>query len=313
MAEDSARRDSRGGRFALIAAALIAILAVGLSIWKRPAAAPSAAAGPAASEPAGGDIAQRVAELEEHAKASPHDAEAWRQLGWAYYGTRQFARSVEAYKRATAIDPKNAEGWSALGEALVYTGTPEQPFRPEAVEAFRKALAIDPADPRARYFLAVSRDLDGDHRGAIDDWFALLKDTPAGAPWEKSLRETITQAGEKYGIEVASRMPPPSTPSNAATDAIPGPTREQMAAASALPPSQQAAMVEGMVDGLAQKLKANPRDADGWLRLMRAQMVLGEKEKAAKALADARAAFTGDTATQARLGEGAKALGVPGA
>jgi cytochrome c-type biogenesis protein CcmH len=312
MAEKTAGEASRGGRFALIAAALIAVGAVAFSLWQRPSAAPTAVT-PAQPAAPGGDIAQRIAELEAAAKAAPNDAEAWRRLGWAYYGTEKFAQAVAAYTRATEIDPKSGQTWSALGEALVYTGTQAQPFRPEAVAAFRKALALDPADPRARYFLAVARDLAGEHKGAIDDWLALLKDTPPGAPWEASLRDTIIQAGAKHGIEVASRMPAAISAPSAATAAIPGPSREQMAAAAALPPGQQEAMVRGMVDSLAAKLKADPKDSAGWLRLMRARMVLGEEAEAGRALTQARAAFAGDAATQAQIAQGAKALGVPGA
>src|SRR3546814_14962798 len=60
----------------------------------------------------------------------------------------------------------------------------------------------DLKEPRARYFLAVKKDLAGDHRGAIDDWFALLADTPQGAPWEPDLRRTIEQVGAIHQIEV---------------------------------------------------------------------------------------------------------------
>ncbi|MFX7549094.1 hypothetical protein ABTJ50_22380, partial [Acinetobacter baumannii] len=74
------------------------------------------------------------------------------------------------------------------------------------LNAFRRAVAIDPKDPRARYFLAVARDLKGEHRGAIDDWLALLKDTPPGAPWEADLRRTIEQVGKINHIDVAQQL-----------------------------------------------------------------------------------------------------------
>src|SRR3546814_16145125 len=68
-----------------------------------------------------------------------------------------------------------------------------EPMPAAASEAFDKAIALDAKDPRARYFLAVRKDIGGDHQGAIDDWFALLSDTPRGAPWEADLRRTIEQ------------------------------------------------------------------------------------------------------------------------
>lgn len=305
------------GRIALIAAAAIALVAVGFQVWKSrtPADGPAteASSNPAVSPQA--DVPTMIAQLEKKLQADPKDAEGWRMLGWAYYRTERFPDAVNAYRTATALDPKNAGGWSALGEAIVLAIPVNQPAAvpADAETAFRKALAIDAADPRSRYFLGVKKDLAGDHKGAIDDWIALLKDTPAGAPWEANVRQTIQQAATQNKIDIAGRLPAAAAPpQSAATAAIPGPSREDLAAASALPPGQQDAMVRGMVDGLAAKLKADPRNADGWLRLMRSYMVLGDKPAATQALNDARAAFAGDTATLARIGNGAQQLGIPG-
>src|SRR3546814_18031263 len=81
-----------------------------------------------------------------------------------------------------------------------------EPMPAAASEAFDKAIALDAKDPRARYFLAVRKDIGGDHQGAIDDWFALLSDTPRGAPWEADLRRTIEQVGALHTLEVAGRL-----------------------------------------------------------------------------------------------------------
>jgi cytochrome c-type biogenesis protein CcmH len=83
-----------------------------------------------------------------------------------------------------------------------------------------------------------------------------------------------------------------------------------MAAAAAMPQGQQSEMVRGMVERLATRLKEKPRDADGWVRLMRARMVLGDKSAAADALRSGLAAFQGDAATQARLNRAADELGI---
>ena len=192
---------------------------------------------------------------------------------------------------------------------------------PDARQAFRRALQLDPKDARARYFLAATKDIDGDHKGAIDDWFALLADTPAVAPYAQDIRDVITNVGKERNIPVEARLaqakfaPPTSEmrtdgPAVAAAP-IPGPTREQMQAATALPQGQQEAMVQGMVDGLANRLKSNPDDADGWIMLMRSRMQLGEEAKAAQALKDASAAFKGKPDLR-RIQEAAASLGVRG-
>ena len=63
-----------------------------------------------------------------------------------------------------------------------------------------------------------------------------------------------------------------------------------------------------MVDMLASRLKADPNDALGWVRLMRAYTVLGEKQKALQALSSARKAFAGNADAQTAFTTAAKAL-----
>ena len=165
---------------------------------------------------------------------------------------------------------------------------------------FRRAQAADPADPRARYFLAMFKDQQGDHKGAMADWIALLKSAAPDAPWATEVRRYVENKAKEQGIDISARLPP-----------APGPTAAQVAAAGQMPPGDQQAMIKGMVDKLAAELKANPRDADGWIRLMRARMVLGEKTQAQAAYRDARQAFADAPAQQSALRDAAKALAIP--
>ena len=77
-------------------------------------------------------------------------------------------------------------------------------------------------------------------------------------------------------------------------------------------PQARQAMIEGMVEKQAAGLKANPRDRDGWERLMRARMVLGQADEAARTYRDAQRAFAGSPADQASLRQSAAGLGIPG-
>jgi cytochrome c-type biogenesis protein CcmH len=266
-----------------------------------------------------GTVEEMMARIAGRLQQNPDDAESWRMFGWANFELARQARSdaafreamtraAGAYRRAAQLQPDNAENWSSLGEALQVATTQ---VSPEAERAFARALAINPADPRARYFAAVQKDMRGRHREAIDDWLALLADTPAGAPWEADLRRIITQTAERQRIDVAGRMPAARPAPAQATDAIPGPTPEQMAAASAMRPGEQDAAVRSMVERLAARLRQDPRDADGWIRLMRSRMVLNDPPAARQALASGLAAFQGDATTRARLRGAARELGVP--
>ena len=310
MAEDAKRGMTRTNRAILIAAFVLLAAAVGYAIWRD--AAPSAAA--PASETAAAPSDQ-LAALETRAQREPNSADAWTALGAAKFDLGDFAGAIAAYDKAVALSPESAGLWSALGEARVMASDSD-PMPAAASQAFDKAIALDARDPRARYFLAVRKDIGGDHQGAIDDWFALLSDTPQGAPWEADLRRTIEQVGQIHKIEVATRLastrPRPLTADEmpVAARAIPGPSRADMEAASQLPKGQQDAMIEGMVSGLEAKLKANPADVDRWIMLMRSRMTLGETAKAAQALKDGVAA---NPAAAGRLQAQAQLLGVPGA
>ncbi len=312
-------------RIALIFAAILAIGAVGVQVYRTmdtesaDSATGATVAGSGAEEAPSVD--EVIAGLEKKLQDDPKDAESWRMLGWSYFETQKFAESATAMKRATTLDPKNPEYWSMLGEALVMSSDGQQ-VPADAADAFKKALALDKTDPRARYFLAVQKDISGDHKGAIDDWFALLKDTPADAPYAGDIRRVIGQVAEKENIDVAARLAQitPAAPTggmstngpDVATAAIPGPSRQQMQEAAALPAGQQEAMIANMVEGLDNRLQSNPNDANGWIMLMRSRSQLGQTVQAKKALADGLAAFKNDGAESKRIREAAMALGIEG-
>lgn len=112
---------------------------------------------------------------------------------------------------------------------------------------------------------------------------------------------------------VAEALPSMAVPAPAAGGAESsgrGPNADDIAAAAQMTPEQRTAMIQGMVDGLAAKLKINGRDLAGWLQLVRAYTVMGRKEDAVSALAAARRNFGGDSASMGQLDGLAKSLGL---
>lgn len=291
-------RAPRAAMLALIGAGALLVMAIAYASFRDKGPAPQ----PAATQPA-----DDLAALEARAKANPRDDQAWTALGMAKLDAEDYPGAAAALAQAASLAPDRAQIWSALGQARIYSSA-HDPFPPEALEAFRKAIAIDAKDPVARYFLAVHRDLGGDHKGAIQDWLALLGDTPPGASWEADLRRTIEQVGRINKIDVAGRLAAVRQPAAPATPApMPGPDSDQLHAAAALPPSEQEAMARGMVDRLEARLKTDPTSLDGWVLLMRSRMNLGEPDRAAAALKGAVAANPG---AKAQLEDQARALGV---
>ena len=62
-----------------------------------------------------------------------------------------------------------------------------------------------------------------------------------------------------------------------------GPTPEDIKAAGEMSSQEREEFIKSMVQRLADRLKRNPKDKNGWLRLARAYDVLGEREKARQA------------------------------
>lgn len=256
-----------------------------------------------------GDVAAMIGQLEAQMRDTPNNPDGWRMLGWSYLQTGRPADAATAYGKAAALDPQNAEYLSAQGEATVLAASGQ--VTPAAEAIFRRTLAVDPADPRARYYLAVGKDQRGERDAAMDDWIALIRSAPPDAPWAAEVRAFVEQVAAERKIDLSGRLPPAQV---AAAPAGPrGPTTEQMAAAQTMSEGDRQQMVQGMVAGLAERLKQNPRDRAGWERLLRARMVMGDAQQAAADYGAARRAFAGSPADQRALREAALQLGVPGA
>ena len=67
-----------------------------------------------------------------------------------------------------------------------------------------------------------------------------------------------------------------------------------------------------MVEGLAERLGRDGSDVEGWLRLVRSYMVLGETDKARDAAAGARRALAAEPEKLQRINELVKGFGLDG-
>lgn len=291
-------RAGAGGRrpwpMMLAGGALVLALGVLIGWLVRPGAAPV----PADASPPADDGAQLIAQLEARLQATPNEPKGWALLGFSRFQTGDYAKAAQAYARAAALEPRNPEHMSALGEAQVMAAGGTVPATARA--AFGTALDLAPGDQRARYYLAVAKDQDGNVEGAIEDWLALLKDIPPDAPIAAELTRIVAGKAAAAKIDIAGRLPTVQA----------GPSAAQVADAAAMPPADQQAMIRGMVDRLDAKLADNPDDLAGWQRLVRSRMVLGERDKAAQALARGRAALAGNATALAALDASAKASGL---
>ncbi|MFN7286468.1 MAG: c-type cytochrome biogenesis protein CcmI, partial [bacterium] len=92
----------------------------------------------------------------------------------------------------------------------------------------------------------------------------------------------------------------------------PGPSAEDVAAAEGMSQAERGDMIKSMVERLATRLADQGGSIDEWQRLIRAYVVLGDKEKATAAAADARKALSADPASVKTIDETLKSLGLGG-
>lgn len=220
-----------------------------------------------------------AAVLEQLTRQRPDDPQAWRFLAIAEGAAEDPADAVRAMRHVVRLSPERADAWELLGQALVAQAGGD--VTPEAQDAFRQALRRDPRAVAARFHLARAQVAAGDKAAGLAAWRALLADMPADDPRRQDLVTAIAQAEGK---------PTPAAP--------------------AVPPGQLA-MIQGMVQGLAERLKAHPDDPQGWVRLVRAYAVLGDASKLNEALTEAKARYAGDKDTLAQLDAAARAEPMP--
>jgi cytochrome c-type biogenesis protein CcmH len=277
---------------ALAAFVLLPMGAVGLYLVLGSPNLPGEPAGARAATPDGGQsVAALVSQIEAHLERNPNDGRGWEVVAPVYMRLGRFEDAVKARRNALALNGESAERQSGLGEALVAAANGV--VTAEAKAAFERAVALDQKIVTGRFFLGLAAEQDGKRDEAAAMWRALLADAPADAPWRDFV---LTAIARVTGQQVAG----------------PGPSADDIAASSDMSPAQRTDMIRSMVDRLATRLHGEGSDVEGWLRLVRAYMVLGDREKAKGAASDARRALANDPDKLKRVDEFVKGLGIEG-
>jgi cytochrome c-type biogenesis protein CcmH len=230
-----------------------------------------------------------VAQVEAHLEKNPTDGRGWNVLAPVLTRLGRYDDAVRAYHNSITYNGDSAERRADLGEALA--GAAGGVVTAEAKAEFERAVALNADDVKAHYFLGLAAEQDGRSTEAASIWRALLAQAPPDAPWRQLVQEALVRVG---GSTV------PALPDGA------------VAAAKDMSEADRGAMIHGMVDRLASRLKQDGGDVEGWLRLVRAYMVMGDRDKAKSALMDARQAVANDAERLRQLNEGLKNLGLDG-
>lgn len=220
----------------------------------------------------GNDLNILIARAERHLVDNPDDGAGWELLAPIYFRNGRIEDSANAYREAIRVlgaSPERLDGYAevliALADGIVTK---------DAREVLQQSEALDAKNPRTRYYLALALEQEGRREEAKAAFEALVKDSPADAPWLSLVNRHVAALGGD------------------AEQVAPGnPTEQDVAAAGEMNAEDRKQMIAGMVESLAGKLKEDPDNFEGWTRLIRSYVVLDQREAAAEALRTALKSF----------------------
>jgi cytochrome c-type biogenesis protein CcmH len=291
-----------GRRIAALASAVVAIPLIAGSLYAM-LGSPDLPGEPIASrgtaDEQANSIAALIAQIEAHLEANPKDGRGWEVIAPVYMKLERYDDAVKARRNAIDLLGATAQRHVDLGEALAMAAGGV--VTADSKAAFEQAAALDADNPKAMFYLGLAALQDGNTQDAAQTWRNLIAKAPANAPWLPVVREQLAH------IENPGAAPPPGP---APEDAAAGPSPEDVATVSQMPPEARNQFIRGMVERLATRLHENGSDVEGWLRLLRAYMVMGERDKAKTAASEARGALAREPEKLKVLDEGIRDLHV---
>ncbi|NIY76656.1 c-type cytochrome biogenesis protein CcmI [Thalassospira sp. HF15] len=242
-----------------------------------------------------------VSDLSQKLLENPDDLRAWELLGASLMALGRPEEAQTAFLETVKRSGRDGDYLAMYAESLVRSNNGQ--INTTARGVLREAEQSSSTDPRIQFYLGLADAQEGNVAAAVDRWIALANGAPANAPWLPMVVRQINEAALAQGIDIEGRL-------NVAENTSPGPSQADIAAAQEMTPEQRQEMVMSMVNGLAERLKSEPNDPDGWARLMQAYMVLGQESEAKAAYEKAGEVFSDQPDLVARFDSLAREIGI---
>lgn len=249
-----------------------------------------------------------IDQLRDTVAKRPDDMQGQELLAVHEARTGNYAAAHKAQKRVIELlhDEAGTKEYARYAELLI--GAAGGYVSPEAEQALRAALERDPGNGPARYYWGLMLAQIGRPDQAFRIWDTTLRQGPADAPWVQRISGQIGELAWLAGVDYElPKIPATGAPSEPPP---PGPSAEDIEAASQMTADEQQDMIRGMVARLSDRLATEGGSAGEWARLIGALGVLGEVDKARAIYGEARQTFAADAAALATIDNAARQAGV---
>lgn len=240
------------------------------------------------------DYLKLVKRLREAIKKRPNDEQGLRLLALHEFRIGKYRAARKAHTRIMKVvgDKVTAKDYIDFAEVMIFATNGY--VSPEAEITLSQALKLKPNDGRTRYYSGLAMAQNGRADVAYRLWEGLLKEGPQDAAWIPLIKSQIDDVARLAGINMSNQP-------------LPGPTTDQINAASEMTKEGRKKMIRGMVAGLGERLATNGGTMNEWARLIRALGVLGETARASEIWNEAKDVFSNNPKALNLLLEAAQA------
>jgi cytochrome c-type biogenesis protein CcmH len=194
-AERRAPAPGRGAAWAVGAGVPLLALALYLFIGNPDALAPE-------SDPHAVTVQQletMVERLAARLRESPDDVEGWKLLGRSYGALGRFPESAEAYARAAARDPRDAQLLADFADVLAMAQGQRLEGEPEKLIA--RALELDPNNLKALALAGTAAYARKDYAAAAAQWEKMLPLVAPDSEDARAIRSNVQEARALAGMK----------------------------------------------------------------------------------------------------------------
>jgi cytochrome c-type biogenesis protein CcmH len=152
-----------------------------------------------------GQIEDMVGRLAARLRENPEDADGWKMLGRSYAVLGRFPEAVDAYSKAAARAPRDAQLLADFADALAMARG--QSLQGEPEQLIRRALEIDPQNLKALALAGTVAFDRKDFTAAADTWQRMLPLVPPDSEDARSVRGNVEEARKLAGAGPVAKHP----------------------------------------------------------------------------------------------------------